>query len=151
MVDTGNVAQGQEPTGGSSPFRTLSGPVSPTASNFPATPASGGLVVGVQGFDTPGSSWLLSHPTTLNGWGSTSGTLSFCEFMVAYSSTFPQTYAALNLANWSIAVVGSNNGNIWKNTGTGLTNNAAFQPLSGGTVQVLGNSYATQNAMAYKP
>ena len=151
MVDTGNVAIGQQPTGGPSAFRTLSGPIPSTANNFPATPPSGGLVAGVVSFDTPGWSWFLSHPTTLNGWGSTGGTVSFREFMVAYSTTFPQTYAALNFANWTITVVGSGVGSIWKNTGTGLTGDASFQQLGGATVQALGNSYVRQSAIAYKP
>jgi hypothetical protein len=150
MVDTGRVASGAQPSGGTSPFRTYSSALPPTTNNFPATPQQGGLVVGVFSYDAPAWNWALSHPLTANGWGTTSGTVPFREFMVAFSSTFPLTYSALNYADWAVTVAGSNKNTVWSNTGSNIAGATNLQ-LSGATAQVLGTSYLRQSTMTYTP
>ncbi len=99
------------------PHRTNSAPP-PANVNLPSLPATGGKVIAVLSGDQPSfGPWPVYHPTTGNVWATTSGSNSFCEYVVGTSSSFPANYVTLNSAPWTITVVGSNCGSIWTDPG----------------------------------
>ena len=146
MIDTPNVTQGNQASGGKSPFRATQTPVA----TLPATPATGGLMVGIISADAPKFGWLYAHPTTQNVWGSTGGGNSFREYFVAFSSSFQQTYLPLNQASWSIAPTG-NNSSGWVCAQCSVTGDSAFQSVSAQPqVQVQGMSFVSQHTVVYQ-
>ncbi len=156
MMDTGNVAPGQEPTGGSTVFRGSS------------NQSTSGSERTVTADDDPGfGPWDLLHPTTRNPWATTQGGLSLREFIVAYSSSFPRYYVVLARGDWTITGVGSNaGGGTWNNTNSTVTIQGGSSgsapltitvtdgsPQSGDSVgvQVLGLSYVNEHHYAHTP
>jgi len=144
MVDAAGVAATTQPTGGATPFRGNSA----TADATP--PTSGGRVVVLTSLDAPVFDWNNLHPVTGNTWGSTSGSNAFREFAVAFSSSFPKTYLALNQADWTVTVIGGNNGANWVDTGSSVSGDTGWQTVSG-NLQVLGLSFGTNNVMQHTP
>jgi hypothetical protein len=144
MVDTLLVRLNTPTSGGVTPYRG-------TNSSQTVTPAPAvGRLVQYTGADAPGFAWLPLHPTTAFIWGTTTGSNSFQESMVAFSASFPQTYLALHQASWVISVVGSNsNQQGWTNTGSGVTGSTALQPAGATAVQVRGLSFTRQAAKIY--
>jgi hypothetical protein len=146
MVDTQRVSAGASPTGGVTAFRSTWVP-SEVAGDIPST---GGRVTQFITGDAQVFTWANFHPTTGSTWGSTSGGISFREFAVGFSSSFPQTYAAVSQATWSVVVIGSNNSG-WEDSGSSdVTGDDALQAASS-AVQVLGKSYARENRIVYRP
>jgi hypothetical protein len=148
MVDTGIVAAGAQPSGGATAFRTYSTPA--PVGQLPAIPATGGAMADVLSADAPFWNWRQTHPETYNNWASTNGSISFQEFIAAFSTSFPSTYVALNQAGWTVTVVGTSNNSRWQNSGSSITGDTGIQSVSA-AVQVLGLSYARQNQIVYQP
>jgi hypothetical protein len=70
--------------------------------------------------------------------------------MVAFSASFPQTYVALDEAEWQVNVEGSNsNQQGWTNTGSSVIGQSALQPASGVPLQVRGLSFTRQVSKIY--
>jgi hypothetical protein len=151
MVDTGNVSQNQEPTGGSTAFRS--------SNNDPGTGA--GRVIAAN--DNPAfGPWHNLHPVTNNPWSTTQGGYSFREYIAGYTASFPRYYVVLAKGDWTITCVGSKSGSQWTNTssavtvGTGGGDSAALtstitsgspQPGDSAAIQILGLSYANQHSI----
>jgi hypothetical protein len=151
MVDTGNVSLNQEPTGGSTAFRSTN--------NNPGTGAERTITAE----DNPGfGPWHNLHPVTNNPCATTQGGYGFREFITGYTASFPRYYVVLAKADWTITCVGSKSGTQWTNTssavtvGTGGGASAAFtstvtsgSPESGDAaqIQVLGLSYVNQRSI----
>ena len=145
MVDTLNATTVDQ--GGATPFRV----------NSTTSDGNGGTgrIVAVTSADRPKFVWRLFHPTTGNAWDETAGGVSFREFVVAFSSTFPRTYLALHQAAWTVTVVGTNEDSVWDDgNGTQMstvTGDSALQSATGFPVQVLGPSYGKNNSITYRP
>jgi hypothetical protein len=71
--------------------------------------AKGGRVVKVTSLDSPAFDWPLQHSVAKTDWASTQGANEFREWMVARSSTFPETYFALAKSEWSATCKGKRN------------------------------------------
>jgi len=147
MVDTLNGAAGSGPMGGATAFRSNSQPA--PANGLPPVPQTGGAVVGIISGDAPKYNWRNLHPTTYNLWGTTNGSNLFREFLVAFSSAFPETYVSLNRADWSVGPAGTNNFG-WEDAGSSISGDSALQPVGAATVQVLGFSFGWQNQILYQ-
>lgn len=80
--------------GGQGPFRGNS-----VATNVSGSPI--GLSVRLASHDNPTFYWADPHPTTGNPAGTVSGGNGFREFVVAYSSYFPNVYRAFYMADWT--------------------------------------------------
>jgi hypothetical protein len=82
--------------GGSGPFRGNS-----TRTILSGSPL--GVSIRLSSYDNPQFSWAEFHPVTGNRFVSMSGGNSFREFVVAFSSFFPNVYAPLYQADWTAA------------------------------------------------
>jgi hypothetical protein len=114
-------------------------------------PSSGGRLLRLTSLDAPVFGWDFVHSKTGNPWGTTSDSNQFREFIVAVSDSFTHTYTALNRADWTIAIVGTRDGDHWVNNGSFIAGDDSLQPVDGLHVQVLGLSFALQNWMKYLP
>jgi hypothetical protein len=139
---------------GTPPFRTNSQPLS---SGLPAAPGTGGLIIGITSFDTPGwGPWAINHPTTMNLWDSTSGSNSFCEFIVAATTSFPLTYTVQNSATWTATIIGTNDSNLWDDGNAAATvlstiaGDSALASSCGTAVQLYSPSFTT-HTITYQP
>jgi hypothetical protein len=146
MVDccAGQV-KGYQPTGNYAPIRANSfqAPLPP--------PPAGGRLLRLASYDAPGFGWQFVHPTTGNAWGSTNGNNQFREFIVAFSDSFNRTYTAQNRADWTIALVGTRNGDQWLNTASSVTGDNSPQAVGDAHVQVLGLAFVVELALKYLP
>jgi hypothetical protein len=160
MVDTSNVAIGNEPTGGSTPFRFTS------VDSMRTALSGGGEKRTVIASDGPQFGWDQTHPFTNNIWATTTGGNYFRESVVGYAdlgttNSFKKTYVCLAKGDYKILAVGSNNSTIWQQD-TGATinvDNAVSSlitndsPQSGDTagVQVLGKSFVNEVKIIHTP
>lgn len=141
MVDTSIT---KNPSGGASPFRSSS------LRTLLSPPATGGLLFQITAADGPGFGWAQTFPNTQNPWGSTSGGLTFREFIVAVSLTSVETYLPMNRADWSLAVVGYNIGTEWTDSGSSVTGDGSLQGVGSAQVQVLGLSFFSGHNVSYQ-
>jgi hypothetical protein len=153
MVDTSRVVQGNEPTGGITPFRSRSN--DPVQGNGPG---GNGQIKRVSGEDAPSFGWAGSHPTTGNPWATTQGGNDFREFVVAFTNTFQRNYTALGTGDWSVNAIGTRGaGGVWTDSGgssvTGSAWSIAGFPQTGDAagVQVLGRSFVSEFGMIINP
>jgi hypothetical protein len=152
MVDTVNVAQGNEPTGGRTPFRGNSRET--VRGNGPG---GNGQIKRVTSLDPPAFNWRGNHRTTGNPWATTQGTNVFQEWIVAFTNTFPRNYTALGRGEWTVTVIGTRGaGGVWTDngstvTGTGLTTAGFPQTGDAAGVQVLGLSFVREVGMIVDP
>jgi hypothetical protein len=148
MVDTEKGSRGSGPTGGATAFRATS-----TLSEQPGfVPGTGGRAVQIISGDGPVFQWDNFHPATGNPWASTAGSNVFREFLAAFSSDFPQTYAALSQAGWTITPAGINDSG-WEdpNSTSSVTGTGAGLQAVSNSVQVLGLSFRYQHTMQHVP
>jgi hypothetical protein len=152
MVDTVGVAQGNEPTGGRTPFRGNS--VETIQGNGPG---GNGQLRRMNSQDTPTFNWDGNHPTTNNPWATTQGVNAFREWIVAHTNTFPRNYTALGRGDWTVTVIGTRGaGGRWTDNGSTVTGTAwiiAGFPQTGDAagVQVLGRSFVREFGMIVNP
>ncbi len=157
MLDSSNVAQGGEATGGNSPCRGRSVPTVQGAG------AAGGLIIRVTSQDAPAFSWDANHPVTTNPWAITQGGNSFRDFIVAYSLTFPKNYDLLARGDWIVTATGTSNNGTWANNDSTVTIPGAVQgsatltttglpsPADSAGAQLLGPSFVNQFHMDHNP
>jgi hypothetical protein len=147
MVDTSRVAAGGQPSGGISAFRGSSDTVDIAGTGLPV-----GRLVQVTSLDAPQLGWSKLHSTTQNPWAVTSGTITFREFLVGYSSDFLQTYLSMNQAQWIVNAAGVNDGTKWvKSSSPGVTGDRALGAVGSAAVQVRGLSYLREFTVGYNP
>lgn len=152
MVDTVGVAQGAEPTGGTSPNRGNS--VQTILGNGPG---GNGQLRRINSLDQPAFGWDGNHPTTNNPWGSTQGINAFREWILAHTTTYPRNYTALARGEWTVTVTGTANaaGNWVDNgstvTGTALTTAGFPKTADAAGAQVLGRSFVREFGMIITP
>lgn len=152
MVDTVNIAQGNEPTGGTSPIRGNS--VETIQGNGPG---GNGQIRRMNSLDAPAFGWNGNHPTTGNPWATTQGANAFREWILAHTNTFPRNYTALGRGDWTVTVVGTRGaGGRWADNGSTVTGTAwtiAGFPQTGdaAAVQVLGRSFVREFGMIVNP
>jgi hypothetical protein len=162
VVDTVNVTQGHEPTGGTTPFRGNSQDTS-----LGAGPGGLGQLRRVHSLDAPGFGWEYLHPTTQNPWATTVNGNAFREFIVGFSSTFPRNYVVIAVGNWTVVANGTNVSAMWTSSGASVvipgasgssaaltsTVSSSFSPQTGDAagVQVLGLSFVREFRMDYTP
>jgi hypothetical protein len=146
IVDSSNILAGRQSTGGSSPFRGQSSP------QLLASPEGGGVLLQLNSQDGPGWGWDASHPATGNPWATSSGTVTFQEFVVAYSASSSQTYLPLQSATWTVNLAGTNSGGSWQGTSSsGISGSSALQSAGSAAVQVWGYSFLNQRTFTYVP
>jgi hypothetical protein len=148
MIDTDSVPKNAIATGGSSPFRAVN--------QQTTLPSSVGLLVQLKSGDGPGfGDWDSDHPVTGNDWTTVTGGITFQEFVVAYSSSSPQTYLSLNQASWSMNLAGNNDGtDEWvKGTasGDGVTGDSVLSGIGSLVAQTRGYSYKSQVKIVHTP
>jgi len=151
MVDTVNVVQGAEPTGGITPNRGNS--VQTTQGNGPG---GNGQIRRIASLDRPAFSWALNHPTTNNPWATTQGVNHFREWILAHTTTFPRNYTALAKGDWTVTPIGTNTGGVWTDNGSTVTGNvlttAGFpQTADAAAAQVVGRSFVREFGMIVNP
>ena len=152
MVDTVNVAQGAEPTGGISPRRGNS--VETIQGNGPG---GNGQLRRIASLDRPAFGWDGVHPTTNNPGATTQGVNHFREWILAHTTTFPRNYTALARGDWTVTVTGASGaGGAWTNNGSTVTGNvlttAGFpQTADAAGAQVLGRSFVREFGMIVNP
>ncbi len=152
MVDTVGVAQGAEPTGGTSPNRGNS-----TETIQGNGPGGNGQIKRIASLDQPAFGWDGAHPTTNNPWATTQGVNHFREWILAHTTTFPRNYTALARGDWTVTVTGTSAaGGAWTDSGSTVTGNvlttAGFpQTADAAGAQVLGRSFVREFGMIVNP
>jgi hypothetical protein len=152
MVDTVNVAQGNQPTGGNSPNRGNS--VQTILGNGPG---GNGQIRRINSLDRPAFGWDGNHPTTGNPWATTQGVNAFREWILAHTNTFQRNYVALGQGDWTVTVIGTiGAGGRWTDNGSTITGTAwtsAGFPQTGDAAgaQVLGVSFVREFGMILNP
>lgn len=152
MVDTVNVAQGAQPTGGVSPNRGNS--VQTIQGNGPG---GKGQLRRINSLDRPAFGWDGNHPTTHNPWATTQGANAFREWILAHTNTFQRNYTALGRGDWTVNVIGTRGaGGLWTDNGSSVTGTAwtiaGFpQTADAAVAQVLGVSFVREFGMIVKP
>ncbi|HKV40554.1 MAG TPA: hypothetical protein VJX67_15180 [Blastocatellia bacterium] len=158
MVD-GEPPKGVHATGGDTPFRSNSEVSQGTGAG------GNGVDETVVGDDHPGfGPWNIVHP---NGhkWRPRRVGMLFTEFIVGYSTSFPQYYVAFAKGSWTLTAIGNNGKNGWVDGGSSasaqgqpvgksqpitiLENGGSAQPVETAGAQVLGLSYATNFSFTY--
>ena len=119
-------------------------------SSFQETPPTGGLLVRITSADAPQFAWYVLHSHTNGTWASTSGGNTFREFMVAVTTSFKNTYVALNQASWTITASGYNAAGIWTDSGSSVTGDSTFQSVTS-AVQLLGLPLVETVGLVYTP
>jgi len=153
MVDTVNVAQGNEPTGGNTPNRGNS--VQTIQGNGPG---GNGQIRRINSLDTPAFGWDGNHPTTNNPWATTQGANAFREWILAHTNAFPRNYVALGQGDWTVNVIGTRGaGGRWTDNGSSVALTTAWtiagfpQTADAARAQVLGRSFVREFGMIVNP
>jgi len=165
MLDSSRVRPRNEPTGGTSPFRSRSSDIV-VDSGVPKGTSKSGQIRRVSGNDAPGFGWDTRHPSTGNAWTTTDGGNAFREFIVGFSKTFPKYYVAIATGDWTVTATGRSEGGTWKSDnatvklGTAAENKVPLKilvdagtPQPGDTsgLQILGLSFVNEFTMEYAP
>lgn len=152
MIDTVNIPQGTEPTGGISVNRGNSTPT--TLGNGPG---GNGQLRRINSLDAPTFPFAGNHPTTNNPWATTQGVNAFREWMLAHTNTFPRNYTALGRGDWTVTVTGTRGaGGLWVDNGSTVTSPgwiiAGFpQTADAAGAQVLGLSFFNEFGLVVNP
>jgi hypothetical protein len=148
MLDTQNLSNGVAQSGGGiTAFRKTSQLATGPA---PSLPSPSGSLLGIQSGDAPTFQWLLVHPTVSQEWDLTDGGIGFIEYVAGFSASFPNSYAALSQASWSVSASGDNMSSIWTpDADASVTKNYGLTVAVQGKMQVLGLSYGTNNSIVY--
>jgi hypothetical protein len=152
MVDTVNVKQGKEPTGGDTPQRGNS--VETILGNGPG---GNGQLRQINSLDAPAFGWHGNHPKTGNVWATTQGNNAFQEWVLAHTVKFKKNYTALGTGTWTVNVIGTRAADgTWVNNGSTVTGTpwtiAGFPKTADAAgAQVLGFSFVNEFGMIAKP